>query len=233
MFQSECRTLAQTVEAEAKRLHGHNKLVAVLGGEHSTPLGLITALGKSKPGFGILHLDAHLDYRKAYEGMEHSHASIMYNAAQLPGVASIVSVGIRDYCQEEVDFAQQYEGAHVHYMHQLRTALFSGSTWEQQCQRMVEQLPNEVYISFDIDVLEPHLCPNTGTPVPGGLSFDQAAYLIEMVAWAGKEIIGFDLCEVAPGPQSLPAQQREWDGNVGARMLWHLSMVALRSRYVK
>ena len=73
-------------------------------------------------------------------------------------------------------------------------------------------LPEKVYVSFDIDGLDPALCPSTGTPVPGGLTFQQAAYLLKRVVLAGTTIIGFDLNEVAPGPDG-----DEWDANVGAR----------------
>ncbi len=86
---------------------------------------------------------------------------------------------------------------------------------------MDHELPSLVYISFDIDGLSPALCPNTGTPVPGGLEFDQAAYLIQQVFKSGRKIIGFDLCEVG---------NAEWDASVGARILWELSQYTIASQ---
>jgi agmatinase len=89
--------------------------------------------------------------------------------------------------------------------------------WPAQINEIVDSLPDKVYISFDIDGLDPRFCPHTGTPVPGGLDFHQAVALIKAVALSGRRIIGFDLNEVAPGPD-------DWDANVGARMLWQLSL---------
>jgi agmatinase len=83
---------------------------------------------------------------------------------------------------------------------------------------IIESLPEKVYISFDIDGLDPRFCPHTGTPVPGGLDFHEAVELIKAVALTGRKIIGFDLNEVAPGPND------DWDANVGARLLWQLSL---------
>ncbi len=80
---------------------------------------------------------------------------------------------------------------------------------------MVSHLPPKVYISIDIDGLDPTLCPNTGTPVPGGLQYEEMIYLLNMIKESGKQIIGFDLCEVSPG-------NSDWDGNVGARVLFQL-----------
>jgi len=82
-----------------------------------------------------------------------------------------------------------------------------------------------VYISFDIDALDPPYCPSTGTPVPGGISFDEAVYILEELAASGRKVIGFDLTEVTPDPQG-----RDWDANVGARLLYKLSGCLLRSQ---
>ena len=105
---------------------------------------------------------------------------------------------------------------------QLQVNAFNGVTWADQCQKIIAQLPEKVYISFDIDGLNPVYCPHTGTPVPGGLEFNQAIYLIRSLVRAGKTIIGFDLCEVAPGEV-----RDEWDGNVGARILYKLSCLSV------
>lgn len=91
-----------------------------------------------------------------------------------------------------------------------------GKTWQTICINIVNQLPELVYISFDIDGLDPKLCPNTGTPVAGGLEFHEAVYLIKTLVKAGKKIIGFDLNEVTPG-------EDEWDANVGARLLYRMA----------
>ena len=105
----------------------------------------------------------------------------------------------------------------------LRREQFEGITWKKQCDRIIAQLPEKVHISFDIDALDPSLCPNTGTPVPGGFAFEEATYLLSKLAASGKKIIGFDLVEVTPGPQG------DWDANVGARLLWHLCGVLAKA----
>lgn len=192
------------------------KMVAMLGGDHSTPLGFIRALAEKYHRFGILQIDAHADLRKAYEGFTYSHASIMYNALKLPAVGKLVQVGIRDYCDEELDVMKRAGGRIATYFDQdIKEQLFEGKTWETICAKVIEALPKEVYISFDIDGLNPKLCPNTGTPVAGGLEFEQVAYLIKKIAKSGRKIIGFDLSEIAPG-------QDDWDANVGARILYQL-----------
>lgn len=199
------------------------KKVALLGGDHSTPLGYYEALASRHESFGILHLDAHMDLRIAYEGFTYSHASIMYNALQLPQVSKIVQVGIRDFCKQEVDVVKQYP-VKVYTDSDLKSAEFKGTTWDKQCDAILAELPQNVTVSVDIDALLAWYCPNTGTPVPGGLTYEQAVYLLSKLAESGRNIIGFDLVEVAPG-------EDDWDGNVGARMLYHLcGMLAKNNR---
>jgi agmatinase len=96
--------------------------------------------------------------------------------------------------------------------------MYGGVNWSTLADSIVEELPENVYISFDIDGLDPKLCPGTGTPVPGGFEFDQVVHLISKVVSSGKKIIGFDLNEVSPGTT-------DWDANVGARLLFQLCML--------
>lgn len=200
------------------------KFVALLGGDHSTPLGYYEALAMEHSDFGILHLDAHMDLREAYEGFEHSHASIMYNALKIPQIYKIVQVGIRDFCEQEVAVVQSSKDrVKVFTDSDLKRNQFEGKTWKEQCEEIISALPNKVHISFDIDALQQWYCPNTGTPVPGGLSFEEASYLLSLLADSDKKIIGFDLVEVAPG-------EDDWDGNVGARILFHLCGVLAKSQ---
>ncbi|ESU21576.1 agmatinase [Flavobacterium cauense R2A-7] len=211
-------------EVKDRVLHWMNqgKKVALLGGDHSTPLGYYQALATKYDSFGILHLDAHMDLRIAYEGFTYSHASIMYNALQIPQISKIVQVGIRDFCEQEVEVALK-DRVLVHTDMDLKQETFEGKTWEAQCDQIIASLPGKVAVSFDIDGMYPWYCPNTGTPVPGGFSYEQAAYLLSRLAETDKEIIGFDLVEVAPGDD-------DWDGNVGARMLFHMCGVFAKSQ---
>jgi agmatinase len=209
----------EQVRRTVAREVGRGKLVALLGGDHSAPFGAIRAFAEAHPGFGILHVDAHADLREAFEGFTHSHASIMHNVVtKLPDVARLVQVGIRDFSESELARIDGSRGRiRTHFDADLATAAFEGVPWSKSVARIVEDLPEKVYVSFDIDGLDPALCPHTGTPVPGGLSFQQASALLAGVARSGRKIIGVDLNEVAPGPDG-----DEWDGNVGARVLYKM-----------
>jgi len=212
------RQLNQWVRESAIDLLSKDKLVIALGGDHSTPLGLIQALAAKHDSFGILQIDAHADLRDSYEGYDFSHASIMYNALKIPEISTLVQVGIRDFCKEEQEFMEKsLDRIHTFFWQDTTDQLFSGKNWEELCLEMIEPLPNMVYVSFDIDGLNPGLCPNTGTPVPGGLDFYQAIFLIRMLVESGRTIIGVDLSEVSPGTEN------DWDANVGARILYYLA----------
>lgn len=212
------------VRQESLSLLKSNKIVGLVGGDHSSPVGLLLALSEVYDSFAVLHIDAHADLRKAYERFQFSHASIMYHATHLPHISKLVQIGIRDYCQEEQERIERSHGRMVPFTdRQLKQAAFKGVSWHEQVQQIIKELPELVYISFDIDGLSPDHCPNTGTPVPGGLQFEEAAYLLEQLTVHNKKIIGFDLCEVAPGPQ-------QWDEFVGAKMLYKLALATLKSQ---
>lgn len=214
------RQVNEKVYSRALAVLKAGKIPGLIGGDHSAPYGAIHAISDFYNGdFGVLHIDAHADLRNAYQGFIHSHASIMRNVCELESAPKkVVQVGIRDFCKEEYDFIQDSKGRVVTFFdNQLKNAIAEGTNWRSLCEKIVNELPDKVYVSFDIDGLSPDFCPNTGTPVPGGLNFDQAVYLLRTLGLSGKKIVGFDLNEVAPDPNG-----GEWDGNVGARMLFKL-----------
>lgn len=213
-----CNQMNEAVYVASKSWIEKGKIVGVVGGDHSTPFGCIRAHAEKYPKLGILHLDAHADLRDAYEGFTWSHASIMFNVMErLPQVTKLVQVGIRDFGEAEFNYIQASNGRiHTFFDHRLTRARLDGMPWRELVDSVVAELPEHVYLSWDIDGLDPTLCPHTGTPVPGGLSFEQAISLLEGIVRAGKRIVGFDLNEVAPGPHD------EWDGNVGARLLYKM-----------
>jgi agmatinase len=220
------KAMKDNLSERAGELLKQGKIVAVLGGEHSTPLGLIEALDKQGKEFGILQIDAHADLRNAYEGFDQSHASIMYNVLQnCKNMVRLVQVGIRDISEMEVDLIHDSNGRIVtHFDWNLKEATFNGKNWSTLVDNIIADLPTDVYISFDIDGLHPELCPNTGTPVAGGFQLEEISYLFFRLVESGSRIIGFDLNEVAPGAEG------DWDANVGARALWNLVCAAERSR---
>jgi len=217
-----CLELNQWVKNESLNLLKKNKVVALLGGDHSTPLGLMQALAEIYPSYGILHIDAHADLRQAYEGFEYSHASIMFNAIKLPQITHLVQVGIRDYCEAEVNLINNEPRITTFFDREIKHLQFEGNNWSSICDSIIGTLPEKVYLSFDIDGLDQKFCPNTGTPVPGGLELEQSIFLVEKLVKSGRTIIGFDLNEVAPGND-------EWDANVGARLLYRLANICLVS----
>lgn len=195
------------------------KKVALLGGDHSTPYGFIKALAEKYDSFSVLQIDAHADLRHAFEGFTHSHASIMYNViSHLPQV-NLVQVGIRDYCDEEVEFIERHsQRISTFFDRDIKRSQYEGKSWKENCDDIINALPDRVYISFDIDGLDTKLCPNTGTPVPGGFELEQVFYLFYQLKQSGKQIIGFDLNEVSSGY----ADDETIDSVVGARLLYKL-----------
>lgn len=201
------------------------KLVATVGGDHSTAFGAIRAHAERSPSLGILHLDAHADLRDAYEGFTWSHASIMFNVLEHLPQVQLVQVALRDVGEAEMELLDAREDRASAFPDAgLWQRRFDGIPWNRVVDEIVSRLPGDVYLSFDIDGLDPVLCPHTGTPVPGGLSFPEAVALVAGVVRSGRRIVGLDLMEVAPDPAG-----GEWDGNVGARLLYKMIGHALRS----
>ncbi len=212
-----------SLELEMKCLqYLENKQIPFLvGGDHSIPLGLIRALARENPGFGILQIDAHADMRNQYQGFTQSHASIMRNAMDIEGVETIVQVGIRELCHEEIQLiSQNHKKVKTYFDRDISQRTFEGETWKEVCDDIVEKLPDNVYISFDVDGLDPSLCPNTGTPVPGGLTFNQVIYLMENLQNHGKTIIGADLVET--GPENI-------DAVISCRILYRMAGMILKN----
>jgi agmatinase len=220
-----CAQMSEWVYSTAQKHIAQGKMVGVIGGDHSSPEGLIRAVCEQYAGdVGVLHIDAHADLRNAYQGFTRSHASIMFNVMHAPWKPKqLVQVGIRDFSEEEYRLSEERKDIAVFYDGKLKQNKFKGATWASLCEIIVGQLPKKVYVSFDIDGLDRAFCPHTGTPVPGGLTFDEANFLLSQVVESGRTIVGFDLNEVAPGPDG-----DEWDANVGARMLYKLCGYAVR-----
>jgi agmatinase len=219
-----CKWIHEQVEAVCEAHINQNKLVGLVGGDHSTPLGLIKALAKKHDNFGVLQIDAHADLRKAYEGFEYSHASISYNFMKLKNISKLVQVGIRDICEEEINFAKKNKKKiSIYFDQNIKEEIYNGKTIKSIYDKVINELPEKVYVTIDIDGLDPKYCPNTGTPVPGGLEYSELIYLLKTLANSGKTIIGFDINEVSPGKD-------EWDANVGARLLYKVANIVAKSQ---
>lgn len=218
------------VRAETESILERSRLPVILGGDHSVPFGAFEAAAERHPGLGILHFDAHLDLREAYEGFRWSHASILRNVVErVGGVARVLHVGIRDLSEDELGYARRHSARHAVLLDtEWAAARVEGRNLRDLVREQLSVLPREVWISFDVDGLDPTLCPATGTPVPGGLSWHEAMLWLEELAGSGRRVVGLDLNEVSPG--DTPPEQDSWDAIVGARLLYRLIGCALATR---
>lgn len=173
-----------------------NKIAAVVGGEHSVSLGSIRSHAENYANLSVLQFDAHHDLRDSFESLKYSHGSVMFNVIEEVNISKLVQVGIRAISPDENQTANNSRKIMVHSMQQIQDSIFNGEAWSNYCDNIVGQLTDNVYISFDIDGLEITYCPNTGTPVPGGMDYNAAIFLIKRVIDSGKKIVGFDLVEV-------------------------------------
>jgi agmatinase len=226
---SQINDMSQTVNNDvykrSKELLDQGKMVGLLGGDHSCPLGLIKALNERYKDITVIHIDAHHDLRDGYEGFTYSHASIMNNVLrECPNVTKLIALGIRDFSQDEWDMAHGSKGR----VSTLYAADFFEKRNEGQAvsaifDEVLAQASSHIYISFDIDGLDPVNCPGTGTPVPGGFAFSDISYLLNKIAKSAKQVVGWDLCEVSESEGGAG----EWDLNVGARVLYKLCGLSL------
>lgn len=222
-----CDELNSEIYKETKALLSKNQISVIVGGDHSTPFGAIKAYAEKYPNLGVLHFDAHSDTRIAYMGFQNSHASIMHNVMEkISGVSKLVQVGIRDFCEQEFTYTQKNKKVEVYFDQILAKRKMSGENFQKIAKEIIAHLPEHVYISFDIDGLDPRFCPNTGTPVPGGLEYSEVVFIINEIVSSGKKLVGFDLVEVAPNPKD---KNNEWDANVGMRLLYKMTSASLAS----
>jgi len=227
-----CQSMLDWVYELALKTINEDKIPGLVGGDHSVSQGLIQAIGeKHKGDFGLLHLDAHADLREAYEGFTYSHASVMFNVLKLErGPRKIIQVAVRDFCKEEYDLIKKEDRIECFFDEWIYSEIFKGQTWAKLTETMVSKLPQQVYVSLDTDALSWTYAPDTGTPVPGGLSFNQVLYLLAELKRQNKKLIGFDVVETGASHSSQESSHRlEWNGNVSARLLYFLSGLALHS----
>lgn len=216
--------LNKWVYEQSKNLLNSGKLLGLLGGDHSVSLGYFKAMAEIHGDIGVLQIDSHCDLRASYEGLTYSHASIMYNALnEIPEIKRLVQIGIRDFSEEEWDYICNSNYRVITYLdRRIKERLYEGHTWAQIADEMINHLPQKIIISFDIDGLDPKLCPHSGTPVPGGFDAEQILYLLRKIVQSGRQIVGFDLTEVGVSDDDL-------DANVGAHMLLKLCNLLVAS----
>ncbi|GBD06917.1 N(1)-aminopropylagmatine ureohydrolase [bacterium HR21] len=182
------------VEAVVEELLRRGKFVVTLGGEHTIALAPIRAHFRAFPQMSLLQLDAHADLRQTYEGSPYSHACVMARVLEFFPPERLVQVGLRAISREEADSIRR-AGICTVFAHCIRTGNAQG--WEE---RVLERLGSEVYITLDVDVLDPAQMPATGTPEPNGLWYHEVISFLQRIRQSGRRIVGFDLVEFAPIP---------------------------------
>lgn len=184
----------------AGRILGDGKLMILLGGEHLVTLPAIKSAASCYPGLAVIHFDAHADLRDRYMGQSLSHATVMRRATEIVGPENLFQFGIRSGTREEFAFARSSVNFH--------STVDAGDV-----ARAAERLKGKpVYVSLDIDVLDPAYAPGTGTPESGGCSPGQLFEALE--ALSGLKVVGFDLVEVCP-----PYDQSERTAILAAKLV--------------
>jgi len=179
----------ELIHRQVARILEDGKYAVTLGGEHTVSTAPARAHLAKYPGLGVLQFDAHSDLRDSYSGTPWSHASVMARICEFLNPERLVQVGIRAQCIEE---SRMIEARRIRtfYAHEFRDM-------KNRQQAVIDALPQEVYITFDVDFLDPSIMPATGTPEPGGCLWDETIALIKAIA-AERRIVGFDLVELAP-----------------------------------
>jgi len=177
------------------------QVTGLLGGDHSVSYGSIAAHLQAFPDIGILQIDAHADLRPSLDGMTWSHASIMWHVMETLKPVSLTQVGIRGICSVERAYQRSNDRIVMFTDHDMQLKLADVSSWLSICDDIIGSLPAEIYLTVDIDGLDPSCCRTTGTPVPGGLSYTQVILLLHKIRESGRIIRGFDLVEVGDDNQ--------------------------------
>lgn len=197
------------VEQAVAWILAQGKLPAILGGEHSITTGAVRAAKRRHPNLSVLQIDAHGDMRGRYLDSPFSHACVMRRIRELVPAAS---VGIRSISEEEAEYLQ----AHPQPVWSTRAFRSLAGDWSP----ILKSLTGEVFVTFDLDGLDPSLLPATGTPEPGGLDWLEAVDLLRAVAKRAR-IVGFDVVELAPMPGQTASDF------LAARLVYRLIGLAL------
>ncbi len=208
---------------QSKQWLDKGKIVGLVGGDQSTAYGHIKAVAERYDSIGILHIDSGLDLRDGYRGFALSSDSVMYNVMRdIKGVDRLVGVGVRAFAPAEWEMATSDPRIKLFTGQQMWSQHFEGVNWSAICDDIIAELPDNVYVSLDIDGLTIECSPHTGTSVAGGLRFPEVVYLLGRIVDSGRRIVGFDLTEVVPDLED------KTDAAVASRLLYNMCSMALK-----
>lgn len=176
--------MVEAVHKATKNYIKRNKFVTIFGGEHSISIGTIRAFNECFDNLTVLHIDAHADLRKTYQGSSCNHACAVYEASQ---TTNLIQVGIRSMDIIETTVMDKDKTYFAHEMAQ-------DDSWMDSA---IEQMTENVFITFDLDAFDPSILPSTGTPEPGGLFWYETLEFLKMV-FEEKNVVGFDIVELCP-----------------------------------
>jgi len=184
--------MTKDVFENVKKLLDDNKFPVIIGGEHSITPGIVRAMTGKNNDLSVLQLDAHTDLREEYDGTKFSHACAMRRS--LESCKNIVPIGIRSLCDEEADFIKK-NNMKIFWAKDI----FDNDDWINEA---VSKLSNNVYLTLDLDVLDPSIMPSTGTPEPGGLGYYPVLRFLKKV-FEEKNVVGFDVVELCPNKNNI------------------------------
>ena len=218
------QTMVENIYQQSKRWLDRGKIVGLVGGDQSTAYGHIRAVAEHHHNIGILHIDSGCDLIERYQGFEHSHASIMHNVLRdIDGVKRIVGVGVRAFKPVEWERALSDDRIRLFTGQSIWSKHFEGVAWASICEDIINELPENVYVSLDIDGLTIECSPHTGSLVAGGLRFPEVVYLLGKIVDSGCKIVGFDLTEVVPDFAD------KTDAAIASRLLYNMCAMALKN----
>jgi agmatinase len=216
--------MVENIYQQSKRWLDRGKIVGLVGGDQSTAYGHIRAVAEHHHNIGILHIDSSCDLIERYQGFEHSHASIMHNILRdIEGVKRIVGVGVRAFKPVEWERALSDDRVRLFTGQSIWSKHFEGVAWASICDDIINELPENVYVSLDIDGLTIECSPHTGSLVAGGLRFPEVVYLLGKIVDSGRKIVGFDLTEVVPDFAD------KTDAAIASRLLYNMCAMALKN----
>ena len=217
-------TLNANIYDQSKCWLQKGKIVGLVGGDQSVAYGHIRAVAEHHGSIGVLHIDSSCNLKSCHQGFEYSHASVMHNVLRdVEQVECLVGVGVRAFSPEEWERAEQDKRIKLFTGQSIWSRHFEGVLWSTIADEIVESLPENVYVSLDINGLTIECSPHNGMVVAGGVRFPEVIYLLGKIVDSGRRIVGFDLSEV------VPDMDDKTDASIASRLLYNLCSMALKN----